>query len=188
MKPIHKRLITYLLIGIITYFAGIYYLSRNVTEHFTLRAILIHESASRWGNAEIIRQWHKERGFTDIGYHAVILNGRLSSTSAYNPALDGKIEPGRPETEYGKHCAADGMNLKSLGVCIIGNPNYPGYLTNKQMDSLIHYCAIKCVQYNIPVSQITQHSDHDPQKPVDASLDMVEFRKRVQQEIGRVHG
>src|SRR5690242_6242773 len=89
---------------------------------FQPTAIVIHESASRWGNANTIRQWHLHRGWGDIGYHAVILNGWLSKRSGYNPNLDGKIEPGRPETKEGCHCEADAMNTKALGVCIIGNP------------------------------------------------------------------
>lgn len=153
-----------------------------------LDAIVIHESAERWGNAATIRGYHMRKGWSDIGYHAVILNGKTSRWASYNPQLDGKIEPGRPETMRGSHCKADNMNSHALGVCLVGDPRYTGYPTGKQMDSLIHYCAVKCVQYGIPVENITQHSDHEPEKPLDASLDLVKLRELVQAEIDSNHG
>jgi N-acetylmuramoyl-L-alanine amidase len=149
------------------------------------RAIVIHESASRFGDAALIRQWHKSKGWSDIGYHAVILNGRRGYASAYNPKLDGKIEPGRPENKTGAHCAAGGMNNKALGVCLVGIPGHDGYPTKAQIAALVHYCAVKCRQYNVPVSAITQHSTHDKSKPLCASLELAEIRRRVSVELGK---
>ena len=143
------------------------------------KAIVIHESASRWGDANEIRRWHKAKGWRDIGYHAVILNGRRDNPNRYDPKLDGKIEPGRAENRVGAHCAADGMNGKALGVCLIGIPGHDNYPTPKQMQALIHYLTVKCRQYNIPVSAITQHSDHEPSKPLCASVDIPHIRALV---------
>lgn len=56
------------------------------------------------GKAEIT-QWHRERGFFDIGYHYVIRR-------------DGTIEKGRPDTRPGAH--ARGFNHISLGICLVG--------------------------------------------------------------------
>jgi hypothetical protein len=148
-------------------------------------AIVVHESASTWGDVQSIRSWHKSRGWSDIGYHAVILNGHRSSSSAYNPKLDGKIEPGRPENERGSHCEAENMNAVALGVCLVGLPGRGGYPTKQQLNSLVHYCAIKCVQYDIPIAHITQHSDHEPRKPLCASLDMNYIRSRVRAELDK---
>lgn len=152
----------------------------NRDDSFRPRAIVIHESASQWGDVQSIREWHISRGWDDIGYHAVILNSRRTKESRYIAALDGKIEPGRPEDCRGIHCEADDMNSKALGVCLVGDPRHAGYPTKRQIDSLIHYCATKCREHRIPVSAITQHSDHDPRKPLDASLDMDEIRRMVQ--------
>ena len=76
---------------------------RTVTEY-----IVIHCSATRpsmnIGVAEI-RQWHKAKGWKDIGYHYVIRR-------------DGIIETGRPEAEIGAH--VEGYNSISLGICLVG--------------------------------------------------------------------
>jgi N-acetylmuramoyl-L-alanine amidase len=146
---------------------------------FKPKAIVIHCSASRWGDAEEIRRWHLARGFGDIGYHAVILNGRRDSSLRYNPRLDGKIEPGRPENRMGAHCRAGGMNRVALGVCLVGLPGFDGYPTKKQLEALIHYLSTKCCQHSISPSAITQHSDHERGKPLCASLDVEEIRHRA---------
>ncbi len=66
-------------------------------------------------NAETIRKWHTERGFTgpdgvsgnedDIGYHFVITK-------------DGKVHEGRPVSEVGAH--VEGHNKESIGICLTG--------------------------------------------------------------------
>lgn len=142
------------------------------------KAIVVHHSASTFGDAALIRSWHTAKGWSDIGYHAVILNGRRTK-DRYEPQLDGKIEPGRPENRIGAHCVGDGMNLKALGVCLIHDGSLPMTYTPAQIGALVHYLATKCKQYNIPVSAITQHSDHEPGKPYCASLDMAAIRSRV---------
>jgi len=143
------------------------------------KAIVVHTSASTWGDAAAIRSWHTAKGWVDIGYHAVILNGHRTSKAAYLAVLDGKIEPGRAENRVGSHCKSDGMNYKALGVCLVGMPGQGGYPTRRQLDALVHYCVVKCRQYNIPASAITQHSDHEPGKPLCASLNMHEIRLKV---------
>lgn len=73
-----------------------------------INKIIIHCSATPEGKnigATTIRGWHKERGFTDIGYHYVI-------------RLDGTIEQGRPIEQIGAHC--QGHNRNSIGICYIG--------------------------------------------------------------------
>lgn len=70
--------------------------------------IILHCSATKEGiniSSKEIEVWHKERGFTKIGYHYVIL-------------LDGTIQAGRSEEEKGAHC--QGYNSNSIGICYIG--------------------------------------------------------------------
>jgi N-acetylmuramoyl-L-alanine amidase len=55
--------------------------------------------------AKEIRQWHKERGWADIGYHYVIRR-------------DGTVEKGRAEAKVGAHVA--GHNKDSIGICLVG--------------------------------------------------------------------
>ena len=48
----------------------------------TVRRVIIHHSASsRETTVETLREWHKARGFEDIGYHRVIDgNGTVHAT------------------------------------------------------------------------------------------------------------
>ena len=148
------------------------------------KSIIVHSSASRWGNAAIIREWHRTRGFSDIGYHAVILNGYRTSAMRYKDVLDGKIEPGRVDTIRGAHCKAGSMNYRALGVCLIGTIGWEEYPTPRQISALVHYLVTKCRAYAIPVSKITQHSTHEPKKPLCASLDINQIREKVQEVLG----
>lgn len=73
-----------------------------------INEIIIHCSATPEGKdytVEQIRQWHKQRGFSDIGYHYVIYR-------------DGSIHSGRPIERIGAHCLKH--NAHSIGVCYIG--------------------------------------------------------------------
>lgn len=74
----------------------------------TINEIIIHCTATPEGrecSVEEIRQWHKARGFTDIGYHYVI-------------HLDGRVENGRDVDIAGAHCT--GHNTHSIGVVYVG--------------------------------------------------------------------
>ena len=74
----------------------------------TIDKIIIHCSDTPEGRAvtvDEIRRWHKERGFSDIGYHYVIM-------------LDGSVCDGRPLEQAGAHC--QGQNAHSIGICYVG--------------------------------------------------------------------
>ena len=76
--------------------------------------IVIHCSATRAGKnytAADIDRWHRERGFSMIGYHFVVLR-------------NGTVETGRPLTQPGAHCK--GHNSTSIGVCYIGGLSADG--------------------------------------------------------------
>ena len=73
-----------------------------------INEIIVHCSATPEGKdytLDTIRQWHRQRGFSDIGYHYVI-----------HP--DGTVEEGRDVNIAGAHCS--GLNSKSIGICYIG--------------------------------------------------------------------
>lgn len=81
-----------------------------------IKTLIIHCSATKEGKnftAKDIDRWHKERGWNGIGYHYVV-------------TIDGDIQPGRPETVIGAHCAAGGQNRCSLGICYIGGLDKSG--------------------------------------------------------------
>jgi N-acetylmuramoyl-L-alanine amidase len=74
----------------------------------TINEIIVHCSATPDGKdftVEQIRQWHLNRGFSDIGYHYVVYR-------------DGTVHAGRPIAEIGAHCK--GHNAHSIGVCYVG--------------------------------------------------------------------
>jgi len=76
--------------------------------------IIIHCSATREKQsftAEDINFWHQQRGFSEIGYHYVVL-------------LDGTIELGRDVLKAGAH--AYGHNQTSIGICYIGGLDRDG--------------------------------------------------------------
>ena len=80
----------------------------------TITEIIIHCSATCEGQAftaKDIDRWHRQRGYTMIGYHYVIL-------------LDGTVEKGRPIEQIGAHCK--GHNANSIGICYIGGLDKDG--------------------------------------------------------------
>ena len=70
--------------------------------------------------ADEIRQWHLERGWSDIGYHFVIRR-------------DGTLDLGRPAEKIGAHVR--GHNSDSLGVCLVGGKPDANF-TYKQYEML----------------------------------------------------
>lgn len=73
-----------------------------------IKEIIVHCTATKEGvpvTVDEIRRWHKKKGWSDIGYHYVIM-------------LDGKIKGGRDVNISGAHCS--GHNAYSIGVCYVG--------------------------------------------------------------------
>lgn len=74
----------------------------------TINKIIIHCSATPEGRNHTVSDidhWHRQRGFSGIGYHYVIY-------------LDGSVHRGRSEELQGAHTL--GQNASSIGVCYIG--------------------------------------------------------------------
>ena len=82
--------------------------ARKITE------IIVHCTATREGkdySVNQVREWHKARGFSDIGYHYLI-------------HLNGSLEEGRDLSIAGAHCL--GHNSNSIGVCYVGGLDSEG--------------------------------------------------------------
>jgi N-acetylmuramoyl-L-alanine amidase len=96
----------------------------------TIKEIIVHCSATLEGKAytvDDIRLWHKQKGWSDIGYHYVVY-------------LDGSIHNGRNVNISGAHC--EGHNTHSIGVCYIGGLDArtkkdKDTRTDKQKDALV---------------------------------------------------
>lgn len=74
----------------------------------SINEIIVHCTATPDGRPVTIReitQWHKQRGFSTIGYHYVVM-------------LDGTVCNGRNVDIVGAHCT--NHNSHSIGVCYVG--------------------------------------------------------------------
>ena len=108
-----------------------------------ITSIILHCSASPDYmdiGASTIRQWHKDRGWSDIGYHYVVRR-------------NGEIEKGRPDEKIGAH--ARGANSKSIGICWVGI-NSPSPEQEKSLFSLIHDLMGK---YSVKIENVLGHSE-----------------------------
>lgn len=92
------------------------------------KTLIVHCAATKPGmniGLREIRQWHKERGFLDVGYHFIIRR-------------DGTIEKGRDVDQVGAHTV--GQNSTSVGICLVGGIDEKGQpqanFTPQQMSTL----------------------------------------------------
>ena len=116
----------------------------------TIKELIVHCSATPEGkdySVDTIRQWHLQRGFSDIGYHYVIYR-------------DGSIHMGRDESIIGAHCT--GHNANSIGVCYIGGCASDGKTpkdtrTAQQKQSLVK--LLKELKTKYPQASIHGHRD-----------------------------
>lgn len=115
-----------------------------------IKTIVVHCSATPEGkdfHASDIDRWHRQRGFSKIGYHYVI-------------DLDGTVEKGRDESEIGAHVSHHNSN--TIGVCYIGGLASDGKTpadtrTEAQKKSLIEILTYLVKKY--PKSVILGHRD-----------------------------
>ena len=120
--------------------------------------LIIHCSASAWGNAAVIRDWHVNgNGWDDIGYHYVIPNGRTGARADYDPAWDGILETGRALSVEGAH--ARGQNHDSIGICLIGEGD--GLFTPRQIKTLTGLVDVMCTAFQVPPTRVFGHRDYD---------------------------
>lgn len=111
--------------------------------------IVVHCSDSKFGNAQTIEDWHKQRGWKDIGYHFVILNGQTENNS-YLDFMDGMIESARDIDQPGAH--AKGYN-NHLGICLVGVDKF----TEKQFKTLSSLIKHLCSKFKIEEKDILFH-------------------------------
>jgi N-acetylmuramoyl-L-alanine amidase len=109
--------------------------------------IVIHCSATPAGRdigADEIRQWHLDRGWSDIGYHFVI-------------RLDGTVEWGRPISRIGAGVA--GHNIGSIHVCYVGGMDCIDTRTDAQKASLEVIISSLC--HVFPGAEVLGHRDFE---------------------------
>jgi len=108
--------------------------------------LVIHHTATDRDTTTFasVKSNHINKGWGDIGYHFFITTNRCHT--------------GRGETEVGAHCRADGMNFKSLGICLTGNFQVQ-IPTNWQVSRLEKLVRSLQNKYNIPNNRILAHRE-----------------------------
>ena len=116
-----------------------------------INEIVVHCTATPEGRAVSvaeIRRWHKDRGWSDIGYHFVV-------------HLDGKVEIGRPVSQVGAHVA--GRNANTIGVTYVGGVDKAGKpkdtRTTSQKDALLQLLKRLIGQYPT-IAMVSGHRDY----------------------------
>lgn len=112
--------------------------------------IIVHCTATPEGRETTvneIRAWHKQRGFSDVGYHYVVY-------------LDGSVHEGRSVDQIGAHCTSH--NANSIGVCYVGgmdkaNKQPKDTRTQKQKENLLK--LLKELRILYPKAKIYGHRD-----------------------------
>lgn len=116
--------------------------------------------------ADVIRRWHLNRGFRDIGYHYVIRR-------------DGVVETGRPLEQVGAH--AKPWNTGSIGICMVGGIDRRGKpesnFTVKQWAALPRQVRKLLNQY--PGVSVIGHRDVPGVKKACPSFDVKTWLKTI---------
>lgn len=111
--------------------------------------LVIHCTATKQGvdiGADDVRKWHKQRGWSDIGYHYII-------------RLDGTLEKGRPVSKQGAH--ARGFNDGSIGISYVGGLDdnmRPKDTRTKAQKETMHRLVNK-LKKQYPIDTIVGHRD-----------------------------
>jgi N-acetylmuramoyl-L-alanine amidase len=116
----------------------------------TITEIIVNCTATPEGKdftVDDIRRWHKEQGWSDIGYHYVIYR-------------DGSIHEGRNVKYSGAHCT--GHNANSIGVVYIGGVSKDGKTakdtrTKAQKRALLQ--VMRTLRAAYPSARIYGHRD-----------------------------
>lgn len=137
---------------------------------FKIEQIIIHCSASSFGNLKIIDEWHKNKGWSGCGYHFIILNGYPRHLSNFIKTDNGRIELGRASNIPGAHCI--GQNENSLGVCLIGDKTF----TERQLlVSLPRLLFNLMEKYSLPLDKVYGHRKFNEDKTCP-NIDMDIYR------------
>ena len=138
----------------------------------TTDAIVIHHSLTRDGqtvNWDAIRRYHKSMKWIDVGYHfgVEIINGRY------------QILVGRPLMAVGAHCYQQGVNTRSIGVCVVGNFDLRRP-DEKCFDMLIPFISHLLKAFKLSPNAIYGHRDFANYKSCPGKMfDMVELAELV---------
>jgi len=123
------------------------------------RYIIIHHSATMAATVQSITQGHLARGFTDIGYHFLINNGRSAGTrNGEVTATDRWVNQlAGAHTKVTDHPE---FNNEGIGICLVGDFE-AGPPTPEQMAALTMLVLALRQHYAIPIDRIGGHRDFE---------------------------
>ena len=135
----------------------------------TINEIIVHCTATPEGRIETvqsIRNMHKAKGWSDIGYHYLI-------------GLNGECWEGRNVNLIGAHC--EGHNSNSIGVCYVGGVDKKMQAkdtrTEKQKYALVS--LLKDLRKLYPKAKIYGHRDFDKKGKACPSFDATKEYKNI---------
>ncbi len=141
-----------------------------------------------FGDVLIIDTWHRQRGWSGIGYHYVILNGKPYRDGRYIDFLDGQIQPGHSlnadpifqDFEVGAHVA--GRNASSLGVCLIGTVEF----TDAQLLTSRRLILSLLRRFNLPIDAVKGHTE-DPNANKTCPNIPMDYYRQFLKDNGTLH-
>ncbi len=125
--------------------------SKNIPEY-----IIIHHALAKKCTIEDVHRWHLQRGMWGFGYHYFINK-------------EGNVFRGREDSWNGAHCRQQGMNFKSLGICLEGcyqvySDQTEKHVPQAQLSALIQLVKDRMEKYKIDVGRVKPHRFFSPEK------------------------
>ena len=124
----------------------------------TITELIVHCSATPEGvdyTVDDIRKWHRQQGWSDIGYHYVVYR-------------NGLIVDGRDVDLIGAHCLKGGHNTHSIGICYVGGVDKDDVKKAKDTRTHEQRAALKAILIDLkrlyPNAKIYGHRDFDKGK------------------------
>ena len=128
-------------------------------------AIFVHCSATKPSQdvgVREIRQWHKQQGWLDVGYHFIIKR-------------DGTVEEGRPVDVVGSH--VKDWNSKSVGVCLVGGIDDKAKFAANFTPAQMHSLKVKLEELKALYPQAVIKAHHDVAPKACPSFDLGRWLK-----------
>jgi hypothetical protein len=154
-----------------------------------IKRIINHWSASGpFTTVAEIDRWHKERGFTGVGYHRVIVHPKSLSVLSTAEELGLKwghlVKPGRDldldvyiePNEVGAHTL--GFNRNTVSICTVSSPTWGLHPLQKQ--ALIQTNLILMARFGLSRQDLFCHRDLNKTFcPGDEIADIIRGLRRV---------
>jgi N-acetylmuramoyl-L-alanine amidase len=140
---------------------------------FTPDHIVVHHSATSDGevfNKSALKAIHLKRGWSDIGYHAVV----------EEVAGEYEVILGRPMQIKGAH--AYGFNHRSWGICFVGNYSLEKPSRDMLEVGIERWILPTMLANNIHPDRVLRHSDTKPTECPGKLFPWDWFKKEVEKQ------